>query len=143
MTRHILMIDTMIQIKRYSNRKLYNTETKEYISLDDITRMVSQGIEVQVVDHKTGKDLTALTLTRILMKQEKHRDGAFSKKILTQLVQTGEEFLGAFLNNPIFEEKFFEYLKNCHIATKEDIHQINVQIDDLTTKIDRILNNQS
>ena len=60
-------------IKRYPNRKLYNTETKRYITLDGISTLIKQSNEVQVLDHTTGEDLTTLTLTQIIFEQEKTR----------------------------------------------------------------------
>ena len=58
-------------IKRYPNRKLYDTAAKQYVSLDGIAAMIRRGDEVQVVDHATGEDLTTLTLTQIIVEQEK------------------------------------------------------------------------
>ena len=81
-------------IKRYPNRKLYNTETKRYITLDGIASMIKQGDEVQVLDHTTGEDLTSLTLTQIIFEQEKKRGGFLPKSVLTGLIQTGGERFG-------------------------------------------------
>ena len=62
-----------IIIKRYPNRKLYNTDTKTYITLDAIAALIRKGQSVQVVDNATGDDLTALTLSQIIFEQEKKR----------------------------------------------------------------------
>ncbi len=56
-------------IKRYENRKLYDTTEKRYISLDDISAMVRAGEEVQVVDNATGDDLTAQTLAKVILEE--------------------------------------------------------------------------
>ncbi|MGD8806379.1 MAG: polyhydroxyalkanoate synthesis regulator DNA-binding domain-containing protein, partial [Chloroflexota bacterium] len=61
----------MILIKRYPNRKLYNTEAKQYVTLEGIAELIRQGQEVQITDHQTGEDLTAVTLTQIIFEQEK------------------------------------------------------------------------
>ena len=53
----------MILIKRYSNRKLYNTAEKEYINLQDIGSLIQSGVEVQVIENTTGEDITAFTLS--------------------------------------------------------------------------------
>lgn len=76
-------------IKRYPNRKLYDTEAKKYITLDGIAELIRQGIEVQVIDHTTGEDLTALTLSQIIFEQEKKGGGFLPKSVLTGLVQAG------------------------------------------------------
>ena len=62
------------RIKRYDNRKLYDTETSEYVSLSDIAALVRQGNTVEVVDKATGEDITAQTLTQIIL--EEGRNGA-------------------------------------------------------------------
>ncbi|MFQ5434203.1 MAG: polyhydroxyalkanoate synthesis regulator DNA-binding domain-containing protein [Anaerolineae bacterium] len=76
-------------IKRYPNRKLYDTESKKYITLDGIADLIRQGSEVQVVDHTTDEDLTAVTLTQIIFEQEKKRGGFLPKSVLTGLVRSG------------------------------------------------------
>ena len=76
-------------IKRYPNRKLYDTETKRYITLDGIAELIRKGEEVQVVDHTTDEDLTAVTLTQIIFEQEKKKGGFLPTSVLTGLVQAG------------------------------------------------------
>jgi polyhydroxyalkanoate synthesis repressor PhaR len=80
-------------IKRYPNRKLYDTEAKHYITLNGIAMLIRQGKEVQVVDHATGEDLTALTLTQVILEQEKQRSGFLPQTVLTGLIQAGGERL--------------------------------------------------
>jgi polyhydroxyalkanoate synthesis repressor PhaR len=76
-------------IKRYANRKLYNTETKQYITLEGIADLIRRGQDVQVVDNATGEDLTALTLSQIIFEQEKKQGGFLPRSVLTGLVQAG------------------------------------------------------
>lgn len=83
-----------VTIKRYPNRKLYNTETKRYITLDAIASLIREGEQVQVVDHNSGEDLTALTLSQIIFEQEKKSSGFLPTSILTGLIQSGGETLG-------------------------------------------------
>jgi polyhydroxyalkanoate synthesis repressor PhaR len=80
-------------IKRYPNRKLYNTEAKKYITLDGIAKLIRNGEEVVVVDHTTDEDLTAVTLTQIIFEQEKKKGGFLPKSVLTGLVQAGGDTL--------------------------------------------------
>jgi polyhydroxyalkanoate synthesis repressor PhaR len=80
-------------IKRYPNRKLYDTEAKRYITLDGIAALIRQGDDVIVVDHTTEEDLTAVTLTQIIFEQEKKRGGFLPKSVLTGLVQAGGDTL--------------------------------------------------
>lgn len=74
-------------IKRYSNRKLYNPQTRVYVALEDLAALIRQGVEIQVVDHDTGKDQTALILSQILLEQEKRRAGTLPLPLLTLLIQ--------------------------------------------------------
>ncbi|MDX1414826.1 MAG: polyhydroxyalkanoate synthesis regulator DNA-binding domain-containing protein [Candidatus Promineifilaceae bacterium] len=76
-------------IKRYPNRKLYDTEEKRYITLDGIADLIRKGDEVVVIDHLTAEDLTAITLTQIIFEQEKKKGGFLPKSVLTGLVQAG------------------------------------------------------
>ena len=81
-------------IKRYPNRKLYDTTAKQYITLDGISVLIREGQEVKVVDHATSEDLTALTLTQIILEQEKKRSGFLPQSVLTGLIQAGGETVG-------------------------------------------------
>jgi polyhydroxyalkanoate synthesis repressor PhaR len=76
-------------IKRYSNRKLYDTETKQYIKLEQIANLVREGIELQVIDNNSGEDLTALTLSQIILEQEKKQKGFLPRSVLSALVEAG------------------------------------------------------
>jgi len=86
---------TMLVIKRYPNRKLYNTESKQYITLDAIAELIREGEEVQVLDHASGEDLTTLTLTQIIFEQEKKKSGFLPRNVLTGLVQAGGDTLAS------------------------------------------------
>ena len=83
----------MPTIKRYPNRKLYDTDAKRYITLDGIADLIRQGQEVIVIDHTTDEDLTAVTLTQIIFEQEKKKGGFLPKSVLTGLVQAGGDTL--------------------------------------------------
>ncbi len=91
-------------IKRYPNRKLYDTEAKRYITLDGIAELIREGAEVQVVDHTTDEDLTAVTLTQIIFEQEKRNSGFLPQSVLTGLVRAGGDTLNTLrrsLNSPL------------------------------------------
>lgn len=76
-------------IKRYSNRKLYDTATKQYITLDQIAELVRQSKDLQVIDNDTGDDLTTLTLTQIILEQEKKNKEFLPRSVLSALVEAG------------------------------------------------------
>ena len=83
----------MRTIKRYPNRKLYDTEAKQYVTLNGIAELIRGGREIQVVDHTTGEDLTTITLTQIIFEQEKKQAGFLPRSVLTGLVKAGGERL--------------------------------------------------
>ncbi len=60
-------------IKRYSNRKLYDTVESRYVTLDEIAEMVKGGVEVKIVDNQSKEDLTAVTLAQIVFEEEKKK----------------------------------------------------------------------
>ena len=61
--------DTVV-IKKYANRRLYNTQSSSYITLEHLAKMTREGVEFQVVDAKTGADITHQILTQIIMEEE-------------------------------------------------------------------------
>ncbi len=85
----------MTLIKRYPNRKLYNTDKKEYITLNGIAGLIRGGEEIHVIDYATGEDLTALTLTQVLFDQAKQQAGFLPKTVLAGLIQAGGSRLSA------------------------------------------------
>ncbi len=83
----------MIIVKRYPNRKLYNTDAKSYVTLDQLAELIRAGEEVQILDHQSGEDLTAVTLTQIIFEQEKKQGGYLPRSVLTGLIQSGGQTL--------------------------------------------------
>ncbi len=73
-------------IKKYENRRLYDTSNSRYVNLDDIAQMVREGIEVQVLDAATGEDLTRLVLTQIVVEGAKAPNSAFPLDMLRQMI---------------------------------------------------------
>ncbi|MBI3726346.1 polyhydroxyalkanoate synthesis regulator DNA-binding domain-containing protein, partial [bacterium] len=77
----------MRTIKRYSNRKLYDTEDKRYITLEQIAALVRDHHDIKVVDNQTGEDLTTVTLSQILLEQEKRKETSLPKSFFMGLIQ--------------------------------------------------------
>ena len=84
-------------IKRYQNRKLYDTQQSCYVTLDDIAKMIRAHEEVTVVDNKTKRDITASTLTQIIFEAEK-KAGAFAPLyVLRDIIQNANGSMSAYL----------------------------------------------
>jgi polyhydroxyalkanoate synthesis repressor PhaR len=79
-------------IKRYSNRKLYNTETSRYITLKGIAELIEHGDEVRVIDNETGEDITSIALSQILVDSERSQR-AVPGSVLSDLIQKGGDAL--------------------------------------------------
>jgi polyhydroxyalkanoate synthesis repressor PhaR len=82
-------------IKKYANRRLYNTGTSTYVTLDDLAEMVKKGEDFQVVDAKTGDDITRSVLTQIIVEQENKGPNLLPVTFLRQLIR----FYGDSLQN--------------------------------------------
>ena len=78
----------MRTIKRYSNRKLYDTQASHYVTLQQLAEVVRAGDEIRVVDKSSQRDLTAATLAQIIFEEEK-RNPKLSPSGLRQIIQTG------------------------------------------------------
>ena len=79
-------------IKRYSNRKLYDTQESRYVTLEEIEEMIRTGREISVVDAASGEDLTSVTLTQIILENERTRRASLPAAFLHQLIKHGESW---------------------------------------------------
>jgi polyhydroxyalkanoate synthesis repressor PhaR len=90
-------------IKKYGNRRLYDTATSRYINLEEIATLIRNGKEVRVVDAKTGQDLTRVTLTQIIVEDAKGGPTGLPLELLRQLIvasdHVGREFVMWYLNS--------------------------------------------
>ncbi|MEM9579239.1 MAG: polyhydroxyalkanoate synthesis repressor PhaR [Pseudomonadota bacterium] len=75
-------------IKRYASRRLYNTETSDYVTLDDISSFISEGRDVQIVDLKSGDDLTRQYLLQIIAENESKGESVLPIGVLNDLVRS-------------------------------------------------------
>jgi polyhydroxyalkanoate synthesis repressor PhaR len=79
-------------IKRYANRKLYDTEHSRYVTLDQISEMIRQGDDVKIVDNKTKEDLTTVTLAQIIFEEEKKQRSFLPLGAMRNIIQSGGEW---------------------------------------------------
>lgn len=76
-------------VKRYANRKLYDTTDSRYVALDDIAAMVRRGEDVEVTDNESGSDLTAVTFAQIILEEERRKSDYVSLPLLRELIRFG------------------------------------------------------
>ena len=80
-----------VVIKKYGNRRLYDTAGSRYVNLEDIAALIREGRELKVVDAKTGQDLTRVTLTQIITEDAKDKPTGLPLELLRQLIIASDE----------------------------------------------------
>lgn len=86
-----------VLIKKYGNRRLYDTTGSRYINLDDIAGLIREGKDVKVVDAKSGQDLTRVTLTQIITEDAKEKPTGLPLELLRQLIVASDEVRQEFI----------------------------------------------
>src|SRR6184192_3147467 len=80
-------------VKRYGNRKLYDTSESRYVTLEEIGRWVKAGEEVKILENDSGDDLTAVTFAQIILEEERRKSGLLSLPVLRDIIRHGEAAL--------------------------------------------------
>jgi polyhydroxyalkanoate synthesis repressor PhaR len=89
-------------IKRYSNRKLYDTGESRYVTLDEIAQMIKQGVEVRIVDNRSKEDLTSVTLAQIIFEEEKKaKANHMPLSVLREIIRRPGESLSVFIQKEV------------------------------------------
>ncbi|NBP13531.1 hypothetical protein EBU95_03915 [bacterium] len=93
------------KVKRYSNRKLYDTSTSSYVNLNSLAEYIRKGENVIVVDNDSERDITAETLTQLIFQQQKRSKSAVSVELLMSVIrQTPEDPTKAFAGDSFWSE---------------------------------------
>ncbi|MBI3650372.1 MAG: hypothetical protein HY231_04925 [Acidobacteria bacterium] len=106
--------DNTLVIKRYGNRRLYNTETQSYVNYQDLVKLIRDGHEILVMDSTTKEDVTKLVLMQIILEEEKSTTNLLPIPFLYQLLRAREDVVQDFFKNYL-ATSFAAYLK-----TKEE-----------------------
>ena len=141
-------------IKKYANRKLYDTRTSRYITLDEIAQLVRDGHEIKVVDRDNGADLTQVTLSQIVLSEEKRGPARIVDAGGEMLHDRGQallEYVRSALNVPadirnqverrregletMADEAIERALHRLRIPTRKDIDRINERLDRLSAQL--------
>ena len=107
-----------VLIKRYANRKLYNTQTSRYITLKGIADLLEQDEEVRVIDNETGEDITSVALSQILVDSERS-NAEVPDSLLSQILSRGGDAL--------------------YTALKRGMEDANENIEELQDRVRRIM----
>ncbi|QIE47113.1 polyhydroxyalkanoate synthesis repressor PhaR [Pseudohalocynthiibacter aestuariivivens] len=110
-------------IKRYASRRLYNTETSDYVTLEDISQFIRDGREVQIIDLKSGDDLTRQYLLQIIAEHESRGENVLPTNVLNDLVRSYTTQASSVV--PEFLQASFEMLRDGQSKMLENMTKSN------------------
>ena len=87
-----------VLLKKYANRRLYDTERSSYVTLQQVSDLIKSGRQVEVIDAKTSEDVTAFILTQIIVEEAKNKNTLLPVPLLHLVIQYGENVLGEFFD---------------------------------------------
>ena len=138
-------------IKKYANRKLYDTRTSSYITLEGIAGLVRDGHEIKVVDRETGQDLTQVTLSQIVLSEEKRGPARGDGGAIQERGQALLDYVRRTLNVPsdlvnqmerrrgdlegMIDDAIERALRRLRIPSHNDIDRINKRLDQLSVQL--------
>jgi polyhydroxyalkanoate synthesis repressor PhaR len=141
-------------IKKYANRKLYDTRTSRYITLEGIAQLVRDGHEIKVVDRDDGRDLTQVTLSQVVLEEEKRGPARLVDAGGEMLQDRGQallDYVRKTLNVPgdlrsqverrreglesVMDDAIEQTLRRLRIPTRKDIDRVNERLDRLAAQI--------
>ena len=141
-------------IKKYANRKLYDTRTSRYITLEGIAQLVRDGHEIKVVDRDDGRDLTQVTLSQVVLEEEKRGPARLVDAGGEMLHDRGQallDYVRKTLNVPgdlrnqverrreglesVMDDAIEQALRRLRIPTRKDVDRINERLDRLSAQI--------
>ncbi len=100
----------VLVIKRYGNRRLYNTETKSYVNYEDLATIVRDGSDIQVIDSKTKEDVTKSVLIQMILEEEKNDKTVLPTGFLFQVLRSQNDSMQDFFRNHL-TASYDAYLK--------------------------------
>ena len=141
-------------IKKYANRKLYDTRTSRYITLEGIAELVRDGHEIKVVDRETGQDLTQVILSQIVLSEEKRGPARVGDPgTIQERGQALLDYVRKTLNVPadlvnqmerrrgdlegVIDEAIERALRRLRIPSRHDIDRVNARLDQLSAQLKR------
>ena len=96
-----------VVLKKYANRRLYDTEKSVYVTLHEVTAYIRDGLDVSIIDAKTKEDVTAFTLTQIILEEAKSKNALLPVPFLHLIIRYGDNLLGEF-----FEKYLHQIFQN-------------------------------
>jgi len=133
-------------IKRYENRKLYDTEDRRYVSLEEIAVLVRRGVDVQVVDNTSGDDITTQTLTQVIFEEGKRGRNPLSKDVLHEVIRFGNTLIDGGIQqvrhglNLLMPNSLNKFFNATNAAEAENLKQLREKVESLEAIIKSLVN---
>ncbi|MGA8181129.1 MAG: polyhydroxyalkanoate synthesis regulator DNA-binding domain-containing protein [Desulfobacterales bacterium] len=102
-----------VKLKKYANRRIYDTEKSEYVTLNQVAGLIRQKRQVEIIDAKTNEDVTAFILTQIILEEAKNKNFLLPVPVLHLIIQFGDNVLGEFF------EKYLQQMIQTYLAHKQ------------------------
>jgi len=93
------LVHDQIIIKKYSNRRLYDSTNKRYVTLDDISSLIREGSEIKVIDSQSGEDISKVILIQVILESEKNKEDILPVSFLHMLIKYGNKVAKDFFEN--------------------------------------------
>ena len=107
----------MIVLKKYANRRLYDTQKSAYVTLSEVAEIIRQGQTIKAIDAKTKEDVTAFVLTQIILEKAKNNNALLPVHLLHMVIRYGENVLHDFFEN------YLEQTLNAYLAYKSKVDE--------------------
>lgn len=125
-------------LKKYTNRRLYNTDEGRYVKLDEIGDIIRRGNDIKVIDTKTKEDITKQILAQIILEEEKNKKDLLPKTLLYQIIRANEDFTRDFFENylSMTMESYLSYRDLMEKKVKEmsDISRLPYEMGEIFMK---------
>ena len=118
----------ILTIKKYSNRRLYDTEKSNYVSLNQVADLIKQGRQVQVVDAKTNEDVTAFILTQIILEEARTKNILLPVPLLYLIIRYGDNVLSEFFEKHL-QQTIENYLTYKHSMDEQFRKWLEMSMD--------------
>ncbi len=134
-------------IKKYANRKLYDTSDKKYVAMNTLAELIKSGEEVTVIDNRNGQDITSVVVSQLLAREKIECDRDDIPGVLIQVLRKGGGTIMDYAKNAdhfklwigkSIDKSINEILGKMNLATRSQINRLNETIDDLMKKVEHL-----
>lgn len=121
-----------VLLKKYANRRLYDTDQSRYVTLDEVADIIRDGRQVQVIDAKTKEDVTAFILTQIVLEKARHKNVLLPAPLLHLFIQYGDTILSEFF------EKYLEQTIKAYLVYRNAFDEQFTKLFDMPASFSKM-----